>query len=121
MSDVEAREHLSARLFDRLGGGAGLSELLGRPFRMTSVRTQHLRADTNAFALFDGPGGQRHAVLVADGSEPGVLSRGYLATTADGRTFVVSMMISDPAASVSDTDHVAELLALGSGAFQLME
>jgi beta-lactamase class A len=35
---------------------------------MTSVRTQHLRADTNAFALVDGPGGQRHAVLVADGS-----------------------------------------------------
>jgi hypothetical protein len=61
VSDVEAREHLSARLFDRLGGGAGLSELLGRPFRMTSVRTQHLRADTNAFALFDAAGRNRAA------------------------------------------------------------
>jgi hypothetical protein len=61
------------------------------------------------------------ALSLQGGSEPGVLSRSYLATTTDGRTFVVSMMISDPAASVNDADHVAELLALGSGAFQLME
>jgi hypothetical protein len=68
VSDVEAREHLSTRLFDRIGGAAGLGELLGGPLRLASVRTQPLRADTNAFALFDGSGGQRHAVLVADGS-----------------------------------------------------
>jgi hypothetical protein len=53
------------------------------------------------------------------GSEPGVLTLNYLARTSDGRTFVVSAMVSDPEAALPEAFAVAELQALIRGAFTL--
>ncbi|TDC19664.1 serine hydrolase [Streptomyces sp. 8K308] len=54
------------------------------------------------------------------GAEPGVLSRSVLAQAADGRTFAVSAMVSDPARNVGGATAVSELLALLAGAFRLL-
>ncbi|MEO3750440.1 serine hydrolase [Streptomyces sp. B6B3] len=54
------------------------------------------------------------------GSEPGVMSRTFLAGAATGETYVVSAMASDPARDVTDAAGVAELLALSAGAFALV-
>ncbi|MDT0320224.1 serine hydrolase [Streptomyces millisiae] len=54
------------------------------------------------------------------GAEPGVLSRTFLARTADGRTFAVSVMVSDPERNVGGAAAVSELLALLAGAFRLL-
>jgi hypothetical protein len=53
------------------------------------------------------------------GSEPGVLTLGYLAKNAKGRSFVVSAMISNPAATLP-TDATMQLLAVARGAFGLV-
>jgi beta-lactamase class A len=52
------------------------------------------------------------------GSEPGVLTLGYLATNSKGRTFVVVAMLSDPTAALSPS-ATPELLAIVRGAFEL--
>ena len=52
------------------------------------------------------------------GSEPGVLTLGFLATNSTGQTFVVVAMLSDPAAALSPP-AVPELLAIVRGAFEL--
>jgi len=52
------------------------------------------------------------------GSEPGVLTLGYLATNSKGQTFVVVAMLSDPAAALSPSAQ-PELLAIVRGAFEL--
>jgi hypothetical protein len=55
------------------------------------------------------------------GSEPGVISRSFLAGSAEsGETYVVSVLASDPAEEVSNTASVAELMALSAGAFELL-
>ena len=53
------------------------------------------------------------------GSEPGVLTLGYLATNSKGQTFVVVAMLSDPAAALSPS-ATPELLAIVRGAFELI-
>ena len=53
------------------------------------------------------------------GSEPGVLTLGYLATNSKGQTFVVVAMLSNPAAALSPS-AVLGLLALVQGAFELL-
>ncbi len=53
------------------------------------------------------------------GSEPGVLTLGYLATNSKGQTFVVVAMLSDPAAALSPSAE-AGLLAIARGAFELV-
>ena len=53
------------------------------------------------------------------GSEPGVLTLGYLATNSKGQTFVVVAMLSDPAAALSPSAE-AGLLAIVQGAFHLV-
>ena len=53
------------------------------------------------------------------GSEPGVLTLGYLATNSKGQTFVVAAMLSDPAAALSPSAE-PELLAIARGAFGLV-
>jgi hypothetical protein len=50
------------------------------------------------------------------GSEPGVLTLGYLATNSNGQTFVVVAMLSNPAAALSPSAE-AGLLATIQGAF----
>ena len=53
------------------------------------------------------------------GSEPGVLTLGYLATNSKGQTFVVVAMLSNPATALSPP-AVLGLLALVQGAFELL-
>ena len=53
------------------------------------------------------------------GAEPGVVSENFLARTA-GRTFVVSLMVSDPKRPLDLAATRAELLASGVGAFELL-
>lgn len=50
------------------------------------------------------------------GSEPGVLTMGWLATDAEGRTFVVEAMVSDPDAPLAD-DAITDLVGIGRDAF----
>ena len=52
------------------------------------------------------------------GSESGVVTLGYLARTSKGQTFVVSAMVSNPAAALVPTD-TAVLLAIAKTAFAL--
>jgi hypothetical protein len=52
------------------------------------------------------------------GAEPGVLTLNYLARTTAGATYVVSAMLSDPAAPIPDT-AAGELQALVRGGFAL--
>jgi hypothetical protein len=54
------------------------------------------------------------------GSEPGVISRNFLATSGEsGETYVVSVMASDPEQNMNES-VVTELLALSAGAFELL-
>jgi len=53
------------------------------------------------------------------GSEPGVLTMGFLATNSKHQTFVVVAMLSDPAAVLSPS-ATPELLAIVQAAFQLI-
>lgn len=53
------------------------------------------------------------------GSEPGVLTLGWLATTAHGETFVVQAMVSNPAAALPP-DAIDDLVALAERAFALL-
>ncbi len=55
------------------------------------------------------------------GSEPGVVTRSFLAASATGETYVVSVLAGDPENNVSDAATVSELLALCAGAFRLMQ
>jgi beta-lactamase class A len=52
------------------------------------------------------------------GSEPGVLTLGYLATNSNGQTFVVVAMLSDPAAALSPLAGM--LLSIVQEAFELV-
>ena len=53
------------------------------------------------------------------GSEPGVLTLGYLATNSKGQTFVVVAMLGNPAAALPPSATIA-LLAIAHGAFELI-
>lgn len=53
------------------------------------------------------------------GSEPGVLTMGWLATDADGETFVVEAMVSDPDTALA-ADSLTDLVAIGRDAFALL-
>jgi beta-lactamase class A len=53
------------------------------------------------------------------GSEPGVLTLGWLATNSSGETFVVEAMVSNPKAALSD-DSITKLVALAHQAFGLL-
>ena len=53
------------------------------------------------------------------GSEPGVLTLGYLATNSKGQTFVVVAMLNDPAAVLPPSAGPG-LLAIARGAFELV-
>jgi beta-lactamase class A len=77
----------------------------------------------HALSITDGGLGldphQWSRVWYKGGSEPGVLTLNYLATTADGRTFVVSAMASNPTTVFDETYAAIEGLALINGAFSL--
>jgi Beta-lactamase enzyme family/ORF 12 gene product N-terminal len=60
-----------------------------------------------------------HTVWFKGGSEPGVVTLGYLATNKQGKTFVVVAMVSDADAPLSPLSP-SELLAVEKGAFGLL-
>ena len=62
---------------------------------------------------------QWRSVWFKGGSEPGVLTLNYLATTTSGRTYLVSVLTQNPAAAISETSAATTLLGAVKGAFQL--
>ncbi|MGI5160433.1 serine hydrolase [Microbispora sp. CA-102843] len=54
------------------------------------------------------------------GSEPGVLSMGFLARDAGGRTYVVTALTSDPRTALDENAAAPELLALVRGSFAML-
>ena len=59
------------------------------------------------------------SVWYKGGSEPGVLTLGWLATNRHGTTFVVEAMVSNPDAVLS-TSSIPDLVALAREAFGLL-
>jgi hypothetical protein len=64
-------------------------------------------------------GSQWRPVWFKGGSEPGVLTLNYMATTKSGRTYVVSVLTEDPSAPISETPAELALLSAVKGAFEL--
>jgi Beta-lactamase enzyme family len=62
---------------------------------------------------------QWRSVWFKGGSEPGVLTLNYLATTRDGRTYVVSFLGENPKAPIQQTRAETALLSAIRGAFDL--
>ncbi|WP_283134323.1 serine hydrolase [Rhizohabitans arisaemae] len=60
------------------------------------------------------------SVWFKGGSEPGVVDLGYSARTADGKTYFVTVMASNPTEVFDDAEIANELLSLTRGAFTLM-
>jgi hypothetical protein len=78
----------------------------------------------HALSLNDGGLGLDRAkfpeVWFKGGSEPGVLTLNYLARTADGRSLVTSVMVSDPVASLDENHVTARGIAVAKGAVALL-
>jgi beta-lactamase family protein/uncharacterized protein len=62
---------------------------------------------------------QWRSVWFKGGSEPGVLTLNYLATTRGGQTYVVSVLAENPKASLSETTATLTLISAIKGAFEL--
>jgi hypothetical protein len=65
------------------------------------------------------PSSQWRPVWFKGGSEPGVLTLNYLATTRSGHTYVVSILAEDPPAPISQTSATLTLISAAKGAFEL--
>ncbi|MFI6735010.1 serine hydrolase [Nonomuraea sp. NPDC050451] len=61
------------------------------------------------------------SVWFKGGSEPGVSDLGYLARTADGRSFVVTTLAIDPKTPFDQARAISEQLGLTRGAFTLVK
>ncbi|HVT71185.1 MAG TPA: hypothetical protein VHF26_25795, partial [Trebonia sp.] len=59
------------------------------------------------------------SVWFKGGSEPGVLTLNYLATTRGGQSYVVSVLAANPKAALSQTAASLVLISAIKGAFQL--
>jgi hypothetical protein len=53
------------------------------------------------------------------GSEPGVLTLSYLATTSAGKTYLVSVLADSPSSPLRETSATLTLLSAIKGAFTL--
>ena len=62
---------------------------------------------------------QWRSVWFEGGSEPGVLTLNYLATTRGGQSYVVSVLAENPAAPIAQTAASLTLLSAIKGAFEL--
>jgi beta-lactamase class A len=62
---------------------------------------------------------QWRSVWFKGGSEPGVLTLNYLATTRGGQTYLVSVLAENPAASINEASATPTLISAVKGAFQL--
>ncbi|MEU8041227.1 serine hydrolase [Streptosporangium sp. NPDC049078] len=60
-------------------------------------------------------------VWAKGGSEPGVLDLSYLARSANGRTYVVTALTSDPAGALDERVATPELISLSRGGFALAD
>jgi len=65
------------------------------------------------------PAGQWQPDMFKGGSEPGVLTLNYLATTRSGHTYVVSELASNPATAFAQTPASLTLISAARGAFAL--
>lgn len=78
----------------------------------------------HALSLNDGGLGLDRAkfpdVWFKGGSEPGVLTLNYLARTADGRSLVTSVMVSDPVTALNENHLAARGIAVAKGAVALL-
>ncbi|WP_328646631.1 class A beta-lactamase-related serine hydrolase [Amycolatopsis sp. NBC_00348] len=78
----------------------------------------------HALSLNDGGLGLDKAkfpeVWFKGGSEPGVLTLNYLVRTADGRSLVTSVMVSDPVAPLDENHVAARGIAVARGAVALL-
>jgi hypothetical protein len=62
---------------------------------------------------------QWRLVWFKGGSEPGVLTLNYLATTRSGQSYVVSVLAENPAAPIAENTAALTLLSAIKGAFEL--
>ncbi len=62
---------------------------------------------------------QWRSVWFKGGSEPGVLTLNYLATTRGGKSYLVSVLTQNPTAALSETKAELTLISAVTGAFQL--
>lgn len=60
------------------------------------------------------------AVWFKGGSEPGVLNLAYLARTAEGKTYVVTVLATDPGTLIDETATRPALVSSIRGAFALL-
>ncbi|HUQ61155.1 serine hydrolase [Lentzea sp.] len=90
----------------------------------SGLRKQNQPEIGHALSLNDGGLGLDRAafpeVWFKGGSEPGVLTLNYLARTADGRSLVTSVMVSDPVAPLNEAHVVAQGIAVAKGAVALL-
>ena len=93
---------------------AGLQQLAAQP-RLAPLGSV-LSASDGGIGLDPA---QWPTVWFKGGSEPGVLTLGYLATNSKGQTFVVVAMLSDPYGRIPSSS-MAELPAIVQGAFGLI-
>jgi hypothetical protein len=91
----------------------GLQQLSKKPSLSPSL-SNVLSIETVGIGLNDS---KWPTVWYKGGSEPGVLTMGWLATNRDGRTFVVEAMVSNPAAPLAEKDSIEDLVALARQAF----
>jgi hypothetical protein len=112
-TDIQALEWFASP-DDLCRAFAGLRQLAAQP-RLAPLGSI-LSANDGGFGLDPA---QWPTVWFKGGSEPGVLTLGYLATNSKGQTFVVVAMLSDPAAALP-TSAEAGLLAIVQGAFSLV-
>ncbi len=62
---------------------------------------------------------QWRSVWFKGGSEPGVLTLNYLATTRAGQSYVVSVLAENPSAPIAETAAIPKLISAVKGAFEL--
>jgi hypothetical protein len=62
---------------------------------------------------------QWRPVWFKGGSEPGVLTLNYLATTRTGQTYVASVLAANPAAPLAQDPAILTLISAVKGALQL--
>jgi hypothetical protein len=63
--------------------------------------------------------GQWRSMWFKGGSEPGVLTLDYLATTRGGQAYVVSVLAGNPTAPIPDPSAELTLISAVKGAFDL--
>jgi beta-lactamase class A len=93
---------------------ASLAALAGQPGlapvgRALSINNGEVNLDS----------GQWKLAWFKGGSEPGVLTLNYLATTTSGQSYVVSVLAANPKAAFPQTPATLSLISAAKGAFEL--